>query len=190
MLKAPRTEYAPKMPKTWFKCGHVVACQVLWEIPQRESAWQPCASRAPLPLPRACLSVSPPRALRLHDRAPEPSTSFLTHSLDRCSLLASLRAACDRHGRAPSSPAPRCFPLLAPPSLLTSNAISFASLSCTPCSCSPSKTTLGALQSPAAVASDRRCSWPVLHRPPLGHPRPPASAGGHPGAPPPLHRRR
>ncbi|XP_066323788.1 proline-rich receptor-like protein kinase PERK2 [Miscanthus floridulus] len=77
-----------------------------------------------------------------------------------------------------------------PPSLLTSNAISFASLACTPCSCSPSKTTLGAPQSPAAVASDRRCAWLVHLGPPLGHPRPPAGARGTPSAPPPLHRRR
>ena len=105
----------PKRRPTLFTPVHAT-CSLDWPNGDaRPGAWQPCASRAPLPLPRACLSVSPPRALRLQDRAPELSTSFLTHSLDRCSLLASLRAACDRHGRAPSSPAPRCFPLLAPP---------------------------------------------------------------------------
>ena len=76
-----------------------------------------------------------------------------------------------------------------PPSLLTSNAISFASLSCTPCSCSPSKTAQGAPQSPAAVASDRQCTWPGHLGPPPGHPRPPAGARGTPGAFPPFPRR-
>ena len=141
------------------------------------------AMRAERPhlLPRA---LPPPRVLWTLSR------SQTLRAPTACSPCLSPRPRSRPPLMAEQSSPPQPFSPLPAFSLPTSTTLSFAAISCTPCSCSPSKTTLGALQSPAAVASDRRCSWPVLHRPPLGHPRPPASAGGHPGAPPPLHRRR